>query len=113
MRILSFFALMLLMMGSAAAQGPSVDFKNQQIPPLVRDPKIDLHQSAVQARIVVDPQVAMRPSDDRCFYIRSYNFTHADGSAPELKDVTTCTPAKANAMRQTKKRPAMFVPLTW
>src|SRR5262249_13966620 len=41
----------------------------------------------------------------KCFFIRSYNFERRGTSAPKLKNMTTCTPAKIDQFRQTGKKP--------
>ena len=51
--------------------------------------------------------------ENTCWFIRSYNFEREDGSAPVLKDVTTCTPSRRYELRWAKKHGAEFVPLMW
>ena len=52
------------------------------------------------------PQTRALPDNPaRCFFIRSYNFERRGTTAPRLKNMTTCTPAKTDQFRQTERRP--------
>jgi hypothetical protein len=96
-----------------SAQSSTREFATPQITTHIPDPKLDLQKYKMNVSRLFETPTLANSSDDRCFFIRSYNFTRDDGNAPELKGVTNCTKLNAKAMRQTKKRPAKLVPLGW
>jgi hypothetical protein len=121
MRIATACALALLMVSTAAAQ-ESTDAKssareftqNFKSPYTFDHPQLR-NQVIIHSEDVSDGGIQLRSNRDEntCWFIRSYNFEREDGSAPVLKDVTTCTPSRRNELRRAKKHGAEFVPLGW
>jgi hypothetical protein len=63
-------------------------------------PNLPLHQP----RHIQDQQYANLFDKGTCFTMRSYVFTRQDGNAPVLVGTSTCTPASALRMEESKHR---------
>lgn len=119
MRVLFTCAWALLLIGAASAQSAndttrfSADSKNNYTfsHPNLRDQLV--LNSVDGPALGGSMRLAPSTNEGTCWFIRSYNFEREDGEAPELKDVTTCTPSHKNELRRAKKRGAGFVPLVW
>ena len=67
-------------------------------------PNSPLHQHRYAQTISKDQEYADRFGEGMCFTIRSYVFARHDGNAPVLVGTSTCTPASAIRMEQSKHR---------
>lgn len=72
-------------------------------------PNFPLRQHRNVQTISKDQQYADRFGEGMCFTMRTYVFARHDGNAPVLVGTSTCTPASAIRMENSKRRPGELI----